>query len=67
MGKWIPVGECIPKDFERVLIWWSSREDGNSGYGFGYQVDDVWYGDARGTERKVIAWMPLPPKYEGET
>ena len=67
MGKWIPVGDCIPNDFERVLIWWSSREDGNSGYGFGYQVDDVWYGDARGTERKVIAWMPLPPKYEGET
>lgn len=66
MGPWIPVTEQIPDDFAKVLVWWVNPNTNESGYGFGYQVDDVWYGDARGTERKVLAWMPLPPKYEGE-
>lgn len=65
MGEWIPVTERIPEDFERVLIWWRNREFDCGGYGFGYQVEDMWYGDAKGVERKVLAWMPLPPKYDG--
>jgi hypothetical protein len=66
MGTWIPVTVQIPKDFERVLIWWRYRgTDDEGGYGFGYQVEDMWYGDARGIDREVLAWMPLPPRYDG--
>ena len=65
MGKWIPVTERTPEDFDRVLIWWVDEKADSSGYGFGYQVEDMWYGDARHYGRKVLAWMPLPPKYDG--
>lgn len=65
MGKWIPVTVRTPEDFERVIIWWVDEKANVGGYGFGYQVEDMWYGDARHYGRKVLAWMPLPPKYDG--
>lgn len=65
--EWIPVTKQIPEDFERVLIWWVTRETNEGNYGFGYQVDDVWYGDGAGMSRVVLAWMPLPARYEGGT
>lgn len=65
MGTWIPLEKQSPKDFERVLIWWHDTKAGVGGYGFGYQVEDIWHGDAGHYGRKVLAWMHLPPKYDG--
>ncbi len=68
-NTWIPVTKALPEDFERVLVWIRWRQGGEMGYiyGFSYQVEGIWYGDAFGASREVVAWMPLPPKYEGET
>lgn len=65
MGVWIPVTERVPDDFRRVLVWWKSPRTGDEGYGFGYLVEDLWYGDGGVRDRKVIAWTPLPEKYDG--
>ena len=65
MEKWIPVDRRTPEDFDRVLVWWISPRTGDQGYGFGYQVEDLWYGDGGVHDRKVVAWTPLPEKYNG--
>ena len=65
MGEWIPTQERMPEDFERVLVWMRAEPSGYETYGFGYQAEETWYGDAVGSDRIVLAWMHLPPKYEG--
>lgn len=66
--KWISVNKSTPEDFERVLAWikWKNGVEEGYIYGFTYCVEGLWYGDAFGASREVVAWMPLPPRYEGE-
>lgn len=65
---WTSVDKALPDEFEKVLVWirWRNRENVGYMYGFSYQVEGIWYGDAFGASREVMAWMPLPPAYEGE-
>lgn len=66
VGEWIPVSERGPKEFERVMVWIECKIGNDVTYmhGFSYQVEDIWYGDAFGAKRKVLAWMPLPDRYK---
>lgn len=66
-STWIPVTKAVPEEYERVLVWIEYRQDEGVGhmYGFSYHVEDIWYGDAFSKNRKVLAWMPLPPAYKG--
>lgn len=68
-NAWKSVNRETPEDFERVLAWikWKNGNEEGYIYGFTYCVEGLWYGDAFGASREVVAWMPLPPKYEGET
>ena len=68
-NEWIPVTEEMPDDFERVLLWirWNVNETKGYIYGIGYHCEDIWYGDGALPHREVLAWMPLPEPYKGET
>ena len=67
--KWIPAEEVLPKDMDRILAT-IVRSDGEkrvrSGHYYkGYFMmdnGDTW----NGTDKGVIAWMPLPEAWRGE-
>lgn len=60
-GKWIPVAERLPKEYEDVLIAYRIPE-GNAAW-IGYRAAKEWwtYGVCC---PNVTAWMPLPEPYE---
>ena len=70
--KWISVKDEPPKDKQNVLCWYEYFRYGDynrmyQDYGIGSYVDGSWCGEvARGTDTKVLTWMPLPepPKEE---
>lgn len=61
--KWIPVSERLPNRHQRVLCYFKYEPESpdiiseNTYIGSG-----MWMSESD----KVVAWMPLPEKYEGE-
>lgn len=65
MPKWIPCSERLPDEFGEYLvtkkaIGWNCEE---------YNSNDIAYFDNEGFHKadKVLAWMPLPKPYGGES
>ena len=62
--KWIPVSERLPNRHQRVLCYFKYEPESpdiiseNTYIGSG-----MWMSESD----KVVAWMPLPEPYEGET
>ena len=75
--KWIPCNERLPNNMYDVLCCYeykvtAGRYKGELvkyfGVGFYSKYHKKWFGEAKlDSNRKVIAWMPLPKAYEGET
>lgn len=68
IGEWIPCSECLPQEYEKVLVWYEYFRYGDYNkmyqtYGVGYQADGFWSGDVSGQRSKCIAWQPLPEPY----
>lgn len=61
--RWIPVTERLPEDYIHVLCQFTL-----SGMGECYLAHGVFHvvGGLVMTCNEVIAWMPLPPSYQGE-
>ena len=68
-GEWIPVGERLPEEMQKVLVWFEYYRYGNYNcmyqtYGFGYIYDGKWSsfinGETGWQDARIIAWMPLP-------
>ena len=58
--RWIPVGERLPENKQRVLV---TRKSG----AIGYITWNTWWNEQRSYPiDKVIAWMPLPEPYKEE-
>ena len=74
--KWIPCNERLPNNMYDVLCCYeykvtAGRYKGELskyyGVGFYSKYHKKWFGEAKlDSNRKVIAWMPLPKAYEGE-
>ena len=57
--RWISVSERLPKDGQKVLV---TTRSGNI-----IDVDtSIFYHASAFWKHYVIAWMPLPPSYQGE-
>lgn len=65
---WIPVSERLPKARESVIL--STKEwTGEGCYWETTKYHVIWKGyrwNATYWDDEVIAWMPLPPVYQGE-
>ena len=59
--RWIPVGERLPEDKQRVFI---TRKSGTIGY---IMWNMWWHEQKRYPADKAIAWMPLPQPYKAES
>jgi len=73
--RWIPVSERLPDKATRVLTSWVYVPTGAKYIEVAERWDDdddyTFYGDTdeykmNRKDHKVIAWMPLPPSYQGE-
>jgi hypothetical protein len=73
--EWIPVSERLPKEMQKVLIWFEYYRYGDFNcmyqtYGFGYVCDGKWSpfinGKTGWQDYRVIAWQPLPEPYKEE-
>lgn len=63
IAGWIPCSERLPEYREVVLI---TNDKGNVRYGqFRGTRGKYWHWKGN-TLEEVIAWMPLPPAYEGD-
>lgn len=66
---WIPVEERLPKEWEKVIVWYEyffrygEYNRMYETYGIGWQYDGHWAGDVSGTKARCIAWQPLPEPY----
>ena len=59
---WIPCSERLPECNEEVLIKFS-----NGKIDIGYRVSIFWFPNNEFyADYRVVSWMPLPEKYEGE-
>lgn len=59
--RWIPVGEALPKEGERVLCCTRNKK-GAANIVLGYYMDGLW---RVGMNSNVTHWMPLPEPPEG--
>ena len=66
---WIPCSDRLPEEQDEYLVYWTA--EGFKGKCFyeiiEYHLEDGWIGEipqAPFGKYTVIAWMPLPPKYE---
>ena len=74
--RWIPCSERLPEDYVDVLVWFEYFRYGNYNclyqtFGIGDYSEEYgsWMVNHESGWRKlrVIAWMPLPEPYEGDT
>ena len=75
--KWIPCNERLPNNMDDVLCCYeykvtAGRYKGELSKYYGVcfysKYHKKWFGEEKlDSNRKVIAWMPLPKAYEGET
>ena len=66
---WIPCSERLPEVQDEYLVWWTAESfKGKCFYEIvEYSPEEGWIGkipQAPFGKYTVIAWMPLPPKYE---
>ena len=63
--RWTPVSEGLPEEDAKVLttIKW---KDGSRYVGIDSIVDGEWMLNIPEDGDTTIAWMPLPPSYQGE-
>ena len=66
--QWIPVSEKLPDEDDEVLVAWTDEEipKHKHWYDIGYVSGGKWYIDGWEIDVNVLAWMPLPERYEGE-
>lgn len=62
-NKWIPVSMKLPEDRCAVLVWCPERKNTYCAY---LEKEQWWIFGAFGqiVPNEVIAWMPLPKRYE---
>ena len=75
--KWIPCNERLPNNMDDVLCCYeykvtAGRYKGELSKYYGVcfysKYHKKWFGEEKlDSNRKVVAWMPLPEPYEGET
>ena len=63
--RWIPCSERLPETEDKVLCCTATKK-GVKSIVIGYYMADMKYW-ACGMNNNVIAWMPLPEVYGGET
>ena len=62
-SKWIPCSERLPETEDKVMCCTETKK-GNKNIVIGYYMDGAW---RCGMNSNVIAWMPLPEPYKGES
>lgn len=69
VNKWILVEERLPEENERVLVTYLEYKNNKPLCDVAY-IDEygdwVWDFDESDVWNEIIAWMPLPKKYEKE-
>ena len=69
--KWIPVSERLPENSGRYLAYIVNKHDDKLQYIMtcDYSVDGYWnwFPDDECASDNVVAWMPLPQPYKGES
>ena len=62
-GRWVPVGERLPKENEEVLVTtvWGKVAIGERYSTLDYFIND---GEINANEDEIVAWMPLPKRYD---
>ena len=74
--KWIPCNERLPNNMDDVLCCYEYKVTSGRykcelskyyGVGFYSKYHKKWFGEAKlDSNRKVVAWMPLPNPYRGK-
>ena len=66
MSLWIPVGERLPEKETKVLVCSDTGNMEVCGGSMSTEMPGEWIWYISGWRfGDVVAWMPLPPKYEG--
>lgn len=70
--RWIPCEERLPEDDTLMLVnYIDERPDAMDIWIGWHEAENVWYIDGEEHSREhgneVIAWMPLPEPYKGDT
>lgn len=64
--KWIPVSERLPEEETKVLVCGDTGNMEVCGGSMSTEMPGEWIWYISGWRfGEVVAWMPLPPKYEG--
>ena len=63
VSEWIPVSERLPETEDKVMCCTETKK-GNKNIVIGYYMDGAW---RCGMNSNVIAWMPLPEPWKGES